>query len=183
MNDLPENLSNPLYMFADDSKIFSAVRNYSDSEDFQHDLEKIEQWAKKWQLTFNESKCKVMHLGKNNPAFNYNMGETELEESNIEKDLGVFIDNKLSFDHHIQQAVNKANKILGLIRRTYKFLDKNSLRSLYTSLVRPILEYENTIWSPKMQKHVDAIEKVLTVLLAFNSQSSKCVKYYTVELA
>ena len=48
--------------------------------------------------------------------------------------------------------VAKANKILGLIRKSYQFLDKESLRLLFTALVRPHLEFNNVAWSPRFQK-------------------------------
>ena len=56
------------------------------------------------------------------------------------------MDNKLRLRDHAEIAVAKINKILGLIRRPYEYLDADSLKSLYTSLVRPHLEYGYTVW-------------------------------------
>ena len=65
----------------------------------------------------------------------------ELSRSEEEKDLGVMIDDKVNFDKHIQKQVNKANSIkMGLIRRTYTFLDETSFRYLFQALVRSHLE-------------------------------------------
>ena len=50
--------------------------------------------------------------------------EVELEKSEGEKDIGVLVDDQLTFSRHIQQQANKANSIMGLIRRTYSYLDK-----------------------------------------------------------
>ena len=74
-----------------------------------------------------------------------------LQETTCEKDLGIMVDNSLSFDKHICEAIKKANKKLAMIRRTFVYLDKKMLVQLYTSLVRPILEYGNVIWSPHLQ--------------------------------
>ena len=51
----------------------------------------------------------------------------ELENTIIEKDLGVNVDNQLKFSDHIEMQVNKENKHLGLIRRAFTYLDKNSM--------------------------------------------------------
>jgi hypothetical protein len=67
---------------------------------------------------------------------------TQYTES--EKDIGVTIDEKLSFDKHISEKVNKANSIMGLIR-TMEYMDNNSFKLLYTALVRPHLEYANQV--------------------------------------
>ena len=77
-----------------------------------------------------------------------------------EKDIGVAIDNKLNFDKDICEKVNKANFVMGLIRRSFSNLDEHSFKILFTSVVRPHLEYANQIWSPLLCKHIDMIENV-----------------------
>ena len=115
---------------------------------------------------YNTGKCKSLHLGKSNPQKEYTMkkhNSTErvtLDTSNAEKDLGVTIDNELKFSKHIETQVAKANKILGLIRRSFQHLDIETMRSLYTSLVRPHLEYANVVWSPRLLKDIKLIESV-----------------------
>ena len=61
------------------------------------------------------------------------------------KDLGVIVDSKLSFDKHISAKVKKANSLVGLIRRSFVYLDKVMFKQLFTSLVRPHLEYEAAV--------------------------------------
>ncbi len=89
-----------------------------------------------------------------------NSGTVTLEETTCEKDLGILVDNALSFDKHICEAVKKANKKLAMIRRTFVHLDRKMLVQLYTSLVRPLLEYGNVIWSPHLQNHIKQLEGV-----------------------
>jgi hypothetical protein len=106
-----------------------------------------------------------MHLGSNNQRRNYEMKGRDntthtLEKTEVEKDLGVHIDDKLKFTTHCQEKVNKANRILGYIRHTFKHLDKESFLLLYKALVRPHLEYGSCIWSPKHKYNIDAIERV-----------------------
>ena len=65
----------------------------------------------------------------------------KLEFITKERDLGVIIDHKLNFSSHIVMQVKKANKVMGLIRRSYTHLDITSFHYLFNSLVRPNLEY------------------------------------------
>ena len=74
--------------------------------------------------------------------------------------MGVTIDNRLTFSEDINNTVKKANNVMGLIRRTFKFIDKEIFALLFKSRERPILEYGNTIWSPRLEKDSDAIERV-----------------------
>ena len=58
------------------------------------------------------------------------------------RDLGVQIDHDLKFDQQVEMVANKANKMLGLIRRSFIYLGGPTMKKLYTSLVRPILEWQ-----------------------------------------
>ena len=77
-----------------------------------------------------------------------------------EKDLGVIVDSDMDFEEHISKKVALSNAIVGLIRRTFSYLDPQMFVKLFTALVRPHLEYGQAVWSPHMKKQIDAIEKV-----------------------
>jgi hypothetical protein len=79
--------------------------------------------------------------------YNNDGNRIELEQSDGEKDIGVFVDENLSFNTHIQNKVNKANSIMGLIRRTYTYLDEQSFKYLFQALVRPHIEYAEAVSS------------------------------------
>ncbi len=115
-------------------------------------------------LHFNEAKCKTLYLGNNNMKQPYTMtsnnGVISLEETLLERDLGILVDNELSFDEHISEAIKKANRKLAMIKRSFTYLDGKMVVQLYTSLIRPILEYGNVVWSPHLQKHITSIEAV-----------------------
>jgi len=87
-------------------------------------------------------------------------GTTILEHTDHEKDLGVMIDSKLSFEQHIQGKVNTANSVMGLIRRSYTHLDLDNFKLLFKALVRPHLEYAATVWSPYKSKDIETVENV-----------------------
>ena len=83
-----------------------------------------------------------------------------IAKCNEEKDLGVIFDKSFSFHVHIQSRINKANKKIGIIKRTFTFLDKEIFNNLYKVLVRPPLEYGNVMWSPYLKKLSVTIERV-----------------------
>ena len=74
-------------------------------------------------------------------------GLTTLEIVTREKDLGITIDCKLNFRDHIAQKVNIANRNLGIIFRTFTYIDSVIFFNLYNSSVRPHLEYATQKWS------------------------------------
>ncbi len=83
-----------------------------------------------------------------------------LDTTANEKDLGVHVDANLTFEHHVEIVVNKANRMLGMIRRAYTFLDVPTLTKLYTSLIRPLLEYSNFAWTPVLKRDQLLLENV-----------------------
>ena len=88
----------------------------------------------------------------------YTMNNRILENKSELKDLSILIDEHLRFSHHIAENVNKANQIMGLIRRTFVYLDMYNFKLLYKSLVRPHLEYGNIIWSPFLKSDINLLE-------------------------
>ncbi len=161
INDLPDCIETTCKIFADDTKIYDISSNCTN---IQNDLYKLQEWSDLWNLYFNVSKCKVMYIGKNNPETKYNMkldtANTQIISCNAEKDLGVTFDKNLNFDQHINNIVNKANQVLGVIKRTFTYLDRDVFIKLYKALVRPHLEYGNVIWNPYLKRQTKAIEKV-----------------------
>ena len=77
-----------------------------------------------------------------------------------EKDLGVIISKDLKSENHITECVKKANKMLGMIKRTFSFMDKNMLVQLIKTFIRPHLEYGQQASSPYLQKDVNKLEGV-----------------------
>ena len=163
INDLPDTLSSNTLLFADDTKVFRRITSKEDALALQADLAALQRWSEKWLLRFHPDKCHVLTLGKLEDikhTFRYNISQQELEHVFEEKDLGILIDSNLRFEEHISSKVNKANAIMGLIRRTFTFLDCKLFKKLYTTFVRPHLEYGQVVWSPFLRKQINIIENV-----------------------
>ena len=164
INDLPEAINSDLKIFADDTKTFSEIKTTEDRDALQNDLDLLVEWSEKWLLKFNSKKCKVLHIGKNNPKYKYYIRDgnqiNELEETLCEKDLGVHVDNNLKFEEHIVLTVKKARRISGMINRAIFYKIPKIMLPLYKALVRSVIEYANTVWNPYLKKYINLIESV-----------------------
>ena len=163
INDLPDAVSSNILLFADDTKIFQQVRSKQDALSLQSDIDVLNDWSEKWLLKFNTDKCHVLTLGKIDKIMythRYKLYGNELDHVFEEKDLGVIVDMEMTFEEHMAAKVKKANGIMGLIRRTFSYLDGETFKKLYSSFVRPHLEYANSVWSPHLRKHIKMLENV-----------------------
>ena len=137
------------------------ITSTDDCNTLQNDMKELEKWSDKWLLRFHPDKCKVLSAGKRStPEFEYKLCDTKLQATDKEKDIGVVVDNQLNFEDHMNEKINKANSIMGLIRRTFSYLDEPTFITLFKALVRPHLEYANSVWNPYKKKHVTALENV-----------------------
>ena len=160
LQTLPLNIRSSIMIYADDTKLYRPVTSQDDAEELQKDLNMLTKWTETWQLPFNYEKCVVMHIGSSNQSFSYSMKGLRLDETAEEKDLGIIVDKSLKFHSQTSAVVAKAFRQLGIIKRAFVNLDEITLPLLYKSMVRPILEYCNTVWGPIMCGDQDRIERV-----------------------
>ena len=164
INDLPESGQSYTAIFADDTKLYRPIINVEDSNILQSDLDLLVEWCKVWLMNFNYSKCKHLPFDHNSPSRHYTMGSgTALHQIctvDEENDLDIMFSCNFKFKSHIHKMVQKANKVLGVINQTFKYLDPNIMHLLYTSLVRPHLDYASNIWNPYLLEDMHTIEKL-----------------------
>lgn len=160
INDMPDAVKhNFCKLFADDCKLYGKVAPTGENM-MQSDLFLLEEWSRIWQLPFNAKKCKAMHFGYKNPKRTYMLDGQELDPITSEKDLGVMVDDQLKFHVHTAFVTKKANQMLGVIKKTYKTRDANTISTLYKAMVRPHLEYGNAIWGPCYAGDLKLVEGV-----------------------
>ena len=164
INDLPDVVKKFVTIFAYDTKEHAVIKSDVDTIEVQEDLYKMSDWSEIWEIKFNAKKCKSMHIGKSNPKTVYYMKERNqkipLEQVTEEKDLGVTFCETLKFDKHILNCVNKTNKTLGIVKRSFTYMDKNMFMQLYKALIRPHIEYATVVWNPYLKKNIFLIENV-----------------------
>jgi hypothetical protein len=139
INDLPEVISNGSSdaMYAGDTKLFRNINSTTDGDCLQESLFNLDTWSHDNNIKFNALKCKVLSVTrKKNPVtYNYHLGSSSLLRVRKEKDLGVIVTDNLLWNSNIQMITAKANKMLGLLKRTCPLLTETKIRrSLYLSL-------------------------------------------------
>ena len=200
INDLPEviNGGSIAFLFADDTKMFRAIKSVTDVETLQSDIKNIVKWSNIWLLKFHPDKC--LHLGvgpcnvindfhdsingypmkrkiceKEVPKkqendlcshfYHYDMDGHVLKRSKCEKDIGVHVDVNLNFKNHTSAAIKKANRIMGITRRTFDTLDNTTFPLIFKTMVRPHLEYGAPVWTPHdkgLKTDVENVQKRAT---------------------
>ena len=100
-------------LFADDTSLSLALNNPdSRVEILNHDLEKINEWAKKWKVRFNEEKIQQL---------NFTRGQNQNQQLTFgSTTLGINLQNNCRWDEHIRSVINKTRMLISCLR-SYKY--------------------------------------------------------------
>ena len=165
INDLAEIFPNKVISkyFADDAKLYTDITTGDDIDDLQFSLDLLSDWARLWQLNISFGKCSTIDLAKGSKVGAYceNSLDGHLLVNNIDvTDLGVKLDNGLTFTPHICQVVAKAKQRVFMLFRAFRSPKTDVLLLGYNSYILPILDYCSSVWSPGLLGNIEALESV-----------------------
>ncbi|GAB0182051.1 hypothetical protein GRJ2_000670400 [Grus japonensis] len=146
--------------FANTTKLCGTMDTLEGTDAVQRDLDRLERQAHANFMMFNKAKCKVLHMGQGNPKHDYRLGREWTETSPEKKDSEVLVDDKLDMTWQCALAAQKANCILGCIKTSMTSRSREVIFPLYSTLVRPHLEYCVQLWGPQYKKDIDLLERV-----------------------
>ncbi|KAJ8042793.1 RNA-directed DNA polymerase from mobile element jockey [Holothuria leucospilota] len=137
INDLPDNISSEVRLFADDCVIYRQIKNNLDQVQLQKDLNNLSEWQNKWQMHFNTKMCFSMRIthSRNPKLFHYTLDKDILESTASHTYLGVDISNNLTWNRHVNHITSSANRSLAFIRRNLYSCPRSVKANAYLTLV------------------------------------------------
>ena len=174
INDLEKDIKSKVKFFADDTMLFSIVHDPTASAaELNQDLEMISRWAYQWKMSFNPEPTKqaleVIFSQKRNkfhhPLLFFN--GSLVSKVDVHKHLGLFLDSKLSFVHHINEKIKICKNITNILRYLSKYLPLDTLNQMYKLFIRPQLDYCDIIY------HIPHSPNMFDSSISFNGENRK----------
>ena len=170
INDLEKNLKSQVKFYADDTMLYSIVKNPAQSaSDLNHDLDLIQKWAFQWKMVFNPDPLKqatemVFSCKKkkhDHPPIFFNGIEVASESEQIH--LGLTLTTNLSFTKHVHEKIKKADRHIGIIRILSTYLPFKTLNQMYKTFSRSHLDYCDVIYhqAAKITKDGQALTSLM----------------------
>ncbi|MGL5706975.1 MAG: RNA-directed DNA polymerase, partial [Aeromonas sp.] len=149
------------FLFADDCKVvytFTPDRANENLAFMHKDLAKLESWCHKWQMHFNVNKCQMLTSRCILPNNCLSLHSSPISVVQSVRDLGLHYSTTLNFSEHFSQLLVKCTRLTYLLSR--HILTVDAKLSLYTSIIRPILEYGSYTFSLSNYSNLRAIESL-----------------------
>jgi hypothetical protein len=162
INDLPDCVTATTRLFADDSLVYRTIKTPDDCRKLQEDLDRLQEWENKWQMSFNPDKCEVLTITNKRKPIQaaYNIHGVQLKLVETAKYLGLNINCHLSWNLHIDKITKKANSTRAFLQRNLRGCPTNIKAQSYRTFVRPTLEYASMVWDPHTQQNIKKLEAV-----------------------
>ena len=189
INDLSDYLPTNAKPFADDTSLFSVVRDINTSAaHLDNDLRKISNWAFQWKMSFNPDPSKQdrevifsrKHQKISHPSIYFN--SNPIESVSSQKHLGMTLYTQLNFQEHIKNILTKVNKTIGLLRKLQNILSQGSLLTIFKSFVRPHLDYGDVIYNQSynnaFHQKMDSIQSNAGLAITGAARGSSTEKFY-----
>ena len=155
MYSLP--LASKIISYADDTKLINLTTN---SRLLQSDLDLISVWCVDNYVIINTCKTVFMRFGKTKVPAEYRICGAPIQEVSNYKDLGILIDNKLTFSNHCNALIKKCSWLTRSILKLFKHRSALEYFHLFKIYVRPIIEYNIYFWFPYSKLNMSLIESI-----------------------
>ena len=153
INDIPEGFITNAKLFADDTSLFSIVRDIAESTgELNYNLRNISKWVYQWKIIFNPDLTKqaqevIFSRKLSNPVHpKLTFNNSHVSQTESQKHIGLILDNKLNFNEHLKGVLDKISKTIGLVRKFQPIFPRFSLLTIYKTFVRPHLDYGDIIY-------------------------------------
>ena len=159
-----------LYLFADDAKLMMPVNTIDDCVQLQLEIDNASEYFGNNMLSPNAQKTKSITFKRRQSSisFVYSIDGANIQQVQKITDLGVILDDKMTFKYQIDHVISRAKSIMAWIKRfAYQFDDPWVIKKLYMTYVLPVLEYGSQIWSPQFQNQRDRIESIQKQFLLY----------------
>ena len=172
INDLPFSLQKSnVSMYADDTAISLSSKNIDELQnDLNLDLLRLQDWLNANKLSLNVVKtqslvlgsapniCKIRKIENRSDAQPYfSIGEQKIEMITNVRYIGVQLDSQLNWENHIDNIKTKANRSLGLIKYSKKYLPPDILNKMYIGIVEPHLRYCCSVWGSCSESKISTL--------------------------
>ena len=151
-------------LFADDTCLFMEIDDPTvQANEINDDLDKLNEWANKWHVTFSPPKTEEMVISRKRTKVDHPplmLGGQQIIRVPHHKHLGLTLAQDLTWGVHLNEVRDKANNRLGILRSLKYKLDRLSLERIYLAYIRPILEYGDIIWDKSPEEIVSPLESI-----------------------
>jgi ribonuclease P/MRP protein subunit RPP40 len=147
-------------LYADDLKLWRAIRCENDRVSLQSDVRAVYEWSQKWLMPSVWTNWHTYYIGSRLSSGSYQCGISQIRLVEQVKDLGVIYCSSMSFRPHHESVRKKAHGVCAMIFKSFECRDAGFLAGLFCMYVRPLLEYYAPIWSPHLKCDIASIERV-----------------------
>ena len=162
MNNVTEYIQNiAIQLFADDSKITTAITNSNDRNKLLDALKSLLVWTTHNSMKFNEQKFQLLQIGRDDDLkLPYECNEITINKSETVRDLGVLVSEDFSFKPHIAEITDKAKNFASWLLRTFRTRTEEVMLVLLKTYLIPRLEYCSAAWNPHQINEIEQLEAV-----------------------
>ena len=163
INDITENIKTNIRLYADDVSIYM---DYTDPDEaaskLNDDLYIIEEWAKKWFVTFNPDKTETVTFSRkrNQDTPTLYMSNSQIAETDSHKHLGTILQKNGRWTKQTAEIQSRSKKKVDILRGLTFKLNRTSLEKIYTTYIRPSLEYASIVWDNITKREEQDLEDI-----------------------